>query len=243
MVTGAAQGLGLAIARRLAAAGAAVVVGDLDAARAEAAAASITSSGGRAIGVAADIRTPAANAALVAAAVHNFGSLDIWVGNAGVFPENDTDTMSAQQWQAVVDVNLNGTFFGAQAAKAALQPGGAIVLIASTAAYRSKASGRVHYAATKHAVRGLTTTLAHEWGPAGIRVNAVAPGFTPTEGTIAAGNASGQGAVSVLNPPTTPLPVPTTPDDIAGAVLFLASDLARAITGVVIPVDAGMLTD
>lgn len=182
VVTGAGRGLGLAIARTLAAAGAALVLADVDGASADLAAAQLVEDGARALGMAVDIRDPLQNQALVDAALREFGSLDVWVGNAGVFPSDPTDTMTAEQWSRVIDVNLNGTFYGAQRAQAAMSGGGSIVLVASTAAFRPRSANLVHYAASKFGVRGLTVALAKEWGPRRIRVNAVAPGFTPLRG-------------------------------------------------------------
>jgi NAD(P)-dependent dehydrogenase (short-subunit alcohol dehydrogenase family) len=242
-VTGAARGIGFEIARGLCRAGARVTIGDLRKQPVDEAVARLRAEGLDAAGCVADVSRLEDNVALANAAVGDDGRLDIWVCNAGVFPHNDTASMSAEQWRHVIDINLNGAYFGAQSAFRVMPGGGVIIFVASTGAFRPKSDGRAHYAASKFGVRGLTTALAREWGPHKVRVNAVAPGYVPTEGaTEHLGDPTPDGVPNdVFMTRGVPLGRASTPEDIANAVLFCVSDMASNITGVVLPVDGGLL--
>lgn len=253
VVTGAARGIGRAIADRLAEAGANVVLGDIDEAAARDSAASITQAGGgRAIGVAADVSREEAIIALADRAIQEFGHLDIWVNNAGIFPGAPSVDFLAETWDAIQNINLRGTFFGAREAARRMiaqhPKGGVIVNIASVSGYRGR-PGLAAYVASKHGVIGLTKSMGVELGPHDIRVLAVAPTGVATPG-IALRKAEARGAelerIEALEKKvgaSLPLGRLGVPDDIARAVLFCASDLSMLMTGSTIRVDAGGLAN
>ena len=174
----AGRGIGRACCIRLAEAGAAVVVADLDEEAARKTAAAI---GPRATGAALDVRNAASVRTLVERTLNRQRQIDVWVNAAGVYPTSPLLDLSDEEWDLVLDTNLRGTFFGAREAAramAARDAGGVIVNVSSTAAYRAEAPGAAHYVASKFGVRGLTQALAVELGPHGIRVLGVAPTVT-----------------------------------------------------------------
>ena len=248
LVTGGAQGLGKAIALRLAESGASVAIADLDEQRSNDAAQDITSRFGTpAIGVRMDVTDSASVEAAAMAATDTFGRLDVWVNNAGVFPSTPLLDMTDEAWDAVLAVNTTGVRNGAREAARRMTSGGVVVNVISTAGFRGIASGLSAYVASKHAARGLTKQLALELAPRGIRVLGVAPSYVPTEGNMAAA-AAAMSAMGLADTDGGSMPAAMTqsligrlgtPDDIARVVLFCASDLSLIMTGSTLLADAG----
>lgn len=236
IVTGAGQGIGETYARSLAAAGAAVVVAEINAETGTAVAAAIVAAGGKAIFQKTDIADPASAAACVAAAIAAFGGVDFLVNNAAIYAG-----MRRESWMAVdldyyrrfMDVNMNGVLVMTRAVHPAMvvRGGGAIVNQSSTAAYG--AGG--YYGLAKLAVNGLTIALAKELGPQGIRVNGIAPGPTDTMAT----QTSVPPAIIAALLATMPLARLGQTEDIANVCLFLLSDAAAWVTGQTWAVDGG----
>jgi NAD(P)-dependent dehydrogenase (short-subunit alcohol dehydrogenase family) len=247
VVTGGSQGTGAGIVRRLAEAGATVVITDGDAETADDAARALVDRGFSVTGfaLAGDDETSVAQVA--DQVVERLGRLDIWVNNAGIYPTSPVLEMTASQWDEVLDANLKSAFLGSrEAAKRMIDGGngGVIVNVGSTAAFRAYATGASHYIASKFGMRGLTQALAVELGQHRVRVLGVAPTFTVTAGTRrrradldddafesyveTAGRAKPLGRVGV-------------PDDVGRVVLFCVSDLAMFMTGSTLAVDAGDL--
>jgi NAD(P)-dependent dehydrogenase (short-subunit alcohol dehydrogenase family) len=242
VVTGAGRGLGAQIVRRLAEAGAAVVAGDLDGDAAGAVAQEVTEEGGRAIGCTLDVADSASLAAAADVAVREFGGLEIWVNNAGIFP---TTGPALDANDAFVDrmlqVNVRGTFAGAREAARRMATGGVIVNLTSTAGFKASA-GISAYVASKHAVVGITKALALEFGPMGIRVLAVAPTIIDTPGVREQMAPLADAGVDVeARVAANPLGRMGVPDDVARVVLFCCSDMAAFMTGSTVAVDAGSL--
>ncbi|MGA4987890.1 SDR family NAD(P)-dependent oxidoreductase [Nonomuraea bangladeshensis] len=248
VVTGGARGLGKAIASRLAEAGAALLIGDLDEEQATAAAKELAERHDvPAIGAAMDVTDATAVAAAADRAVAELGGLEIWVNNAGIFPAVPLLEMTEETWDQVFAVNARGVFVGAREAARRMSAGhpgsgGVIVNIVSTAGFRGSAPGLAAYVGSKHAVRGLTRELALELAPLGIRVLGVAPSFVPTEGNLAMAAAAGVNLDEI--PPTdlmlnSPIGRIGTPDDIARVALFCASDLSAFMTGSTLLADGG----
>ncbi len=238
IVTGAARGLGREIALTLAAAGLAVAAADINADAAAATAAAIEAAGGKSVGLQLDVRDSAAIETVFAAAERALGPVVALVNNAGVYPDNTLIDMPEAAWDAVIDTNLKGTFLCAQRfarIRSAAGGGGAIVNLASTAAFSARV-GAGHYSASKAGVAMLTKSMAQEWGPLGIRVNAVAPGLIEVEGN----RVSPDYKANFL--PMIPLGRTGQPPDIASVVAFLLSDAAAFVTGTVLPIDGGFLT-
>ncbi len=248
VVTGGARGIGEAICRRFAEAGADVVVADLDGAlAADVAAAVAAEHGHRAIGVGLDVADERAVEETADRAVAELGGIDIWVNNAGIFPSEPFLAMSSAAWDKVLEVNLRGTFLGAHAAATRMVSAGTpgvIVNITSTAAFQAEAPGLSHYVSSKHGVRGLTKALAVELGPSLIRVLAIAPTLIETPGIEAgraAFEAAGMGDLIDSMAGTAPLRRSGVPDDVARVALFCASDMSMLMTGSTLAVDAGNL--
>lgn len=245
IVTGAAQGFGFAIAARLAQAGAEVVVADRDEAGAKDAAARIESSGGRAQALTVDI----ADEVSVARLFDQVQPVDVLVNNAGVFSNFAAVDLPVEEFDRIMRVNVRGTFLcSREHARRLLSEGrsGAIVNVASVDALSPSCEGQVHYTASKHAVAGLTKALSVELAPHGVRVNAVCPGASMTEGAIAFVQAGAPHGIDLAAQwagiaDRTPIGRLVAPEDVADAVLFLASNQARSITGVLLPVDGGIL--
>lgn len=238
LVTGGGSGIGAATARGFAAQGAAVMIGDIDAARGEAVAAQIRSAGGKAAFMAVDTTKKASVEALVAAALAAHGRLDVLFANAGVFdgfaPFTDIDEAL---FDRVLAVNVKGYFFACQAAFEALKKtGGNIVMTASVASLGAGGGGAA-YTASKYATAGLINQIAVEAAPQGVRVNGVAPGGVRTGMTQ---HLIDDPAVAGFISQSTPLARWAEPEEIADAVLFLACDEARYITGTVLRVDGGL---
>ena len=238
LVTGGGSGIGAAAARGFAAQGAAVMIGDLDAARGEAVAAEIRQQGGKAAFTAVDTTRKASVEALVTAAVAAHGRLDVAFVNAGVFdgflPFMDIDEAL---FERVMAVNVKGYFFTCQAAFPELKKtGGNLVMTASIASFGANGGGAA-YPASKYATAGLINQIAVEAAPHGVRVNGVAPGGVKTAMTAGYVN---DPAVSGFISQATPPGRWAEPEEIADAVLFLASHEARYITGTVLRVDGGL---
>jgi NAD(P)-dependent dehydrogenase (short-subunit alcohol dehydrogenase family) len=244
VVTGAGTGLGLAVARRLAEAGAAVMIGDIDEVSARAAAVDLTQSyRSETLAVVVDVSDPASVRKLADAATAAFGGVDVWVNNAGVYPSTPFLEMTEEDWDRVLDINLRGTFLGCrEAARRMIQAGhgGVIVNMASIAGMRGRSPGVSHYVASKHGIVGITKQLAIEFAQDGIRVLAVAPTtiLTPGVEMALAGRAAEEG-VSVEHLLAGPMGRAGRPDDVARVVLFCACDLSMFMTGSTLLVDAG----
>ncbi|MBS1862094.1 MAG: 3-oxoacyl-ACP reductase FabG [Actinobacteria bacterium] len=236
VVTGGAQGIGLAIAQRLAAEGAAVVVADVDEARSGEAAQTIVAAGGKAIGVACDVTSPAAVEALVGRCREQLGALDVMVNNAGITRDATMRKMSVEDFDAVIAVHLKGTWLGTKAASLAMREqgdGGSIVNISSISGKVGNI-GQTNYSAAKAGIVGLTKAAAKEVAHAGVRVNAIQPGLIRTAMTEAM-----PAEIFAQREEEVPLGRAGEPDEIAKTVLFLASDLSSYITGIVIEVAGG----
>lgn len=238
VVTGAGRGMGAVFTTELARRGVHVVAGDLTGAPEIAEQVNGTlADGGRVLGHRADVTEPADHDGLLRAALDEFGRVDFWVNNAGVFPQAEFTEIPPEQLTSTYQVNVNGVVYGAQTAARHMRVngGGAIVNMASVASVRVRVT-RAAYNSSKAAVRHLTSCMAVELGPDNIRVNAIAPGFIDTEMTrwVREDPAALDRALS-----TVPLRRVGAPIEVFGALHFLLSDSARYITGAVIPVDGG----
>ncbi|RJQ85102.1 SDR family NAD(P)-dependent oxidoreductase [Amycolatopsis panacis] len=241
VITGAARGMGARFAAGLATRGVHVVAGDLDTAAMTATADELNTAlagepgAGRIKASTVDVTRAEEHTALAQRAMAEFGRLDFWVNNAGIFPFAEVPDITPEQIRATLSVNVEGVLFGAQAAAARMQPGSAIVNMASVSAVRVR-KGRAAYCSSKAAVAHLTESLAVELGDQGIRVNAIAPGYIDTEMTRwiqddAPALAKALDAV--------PLHRIGSPEEVFGALLFLLSDSARYVTGHSLAVDGG----
>lgn len=234
IVTGAASGIGLAIARDLAASGATVVVSDLDAEKAEAAAAEIRHG---ALVCVADVADPPAVEALVGFATERTGKLDLMVNNAGIGgPLGPVGEYALEDWHKVIDVNLNGVFYGTRYAVPAMKAagGGSIVNIASILGSVGFA-GASAYVTAKHGLLGLTRATALDHAADGIRANAVGPGFIHTPLVDTALDEATQEALAGMHP----LGRMGTPEEVSSLVCYLLSDAASFVTGSYHLVDGG----
>ena len=236
LVTGGGRGIGRAVVRMLARAGADVAIGYRSrAADAEDSAAEARALGRRALTVGGDLADPDASARMGARVAEAFGRLDIFVASAGVWPAEDAPLarLSPERWRETVAANLDAVYHSTRAALGLMGPGGRIVLVSSTAGQRGEA-GHADYAATKGALIALTKSLAIECAP-DIRVNCVAPGWVDTE--MAAPAFGGDAKTRIAA--TIPLGRIPTAEQIAGPIVFLCSDLADHITGEVLNVNGG----
>ena len=247
MITGGAMGIGYGIALRLSEAGASVAIADVNQMAVDAAAAKLKALGRTAIALRCDVSQEADVVRAVQATVAAFGSLDILVNNAGIFPFKPVLEMEEALWRKVHDVNLKGLFLcSREAAKqmVAQGRGGRIINIASVDAFHPSGVGLAHYDASKGGVVMFTKSLALELGPHHIQVNGIAPGSIATEGAAAATAGLAPAALEAMAAAFAqriPLKRAGTPDDIATVALFLASDMARYMTGDTIVVDGGYL--
>jgi len=237
LVTGGSRGIGKAICVALAREGAAVVVNyQKNDQAAHDVVAAITSAGGRAIAVKADVRDAAAAQRVVDEAIKVFGRIDILVNNAGIIRDGLLISMSDEDWNDVIQTNLGGAV---NFAKAVLRPmlmqrQGKIINISSMAGDRG-GKGQTNYAASKGAINAFTRAMAMEYAPKGIRVNAVAPGMVLTEMSTTVRNLTKDALLDRI-----PLARYANPEEIASVVVFLASEESSYVTGQVITVDGGL---
>ena len=236
LVTGAAQGLGRVIAQSLAAAGAKVACIDINADSLAETVASIRSAGGTAEPIACDVTNSSRVNEVVDEVTGKWGALNILVNNAGITRDNVIVRMKDEQWDAVININLRGTFLFTRAAARPMMKNrqGRIINIASVSGLMGN-PGQANYSASKAGVIGLTRTIACELASRNITVNAVAPGFIATDMTAALGE-----EILLEVRKRIPLGRLGEPQDVADAVLFLASDAASFITGHVLTVDGGL---
>jgi 3-oxoacyl-[acyl-carrier protein] reductase len=237
LVTGGSRGIGRACCLALARAGAKVAVNyRVESPSANLLVDEIEAAGGEAFALSADVAQRADAEMLVDETVARFGGIDILVNNAGIWKGSPVEEISDGEWAEMLGINLTGSFHCVRAAVPAMKEArsGRIVNISSTAGQRGEAH-HAHYAATKGAMIALTKSLAVELAPFGILVNAVAPGWTVTDMTRE--DLLGPRRETILK--TIPLGRAATPEDVAGAVLFLCSDLAAFVTGEVVNVNGG----
>lgn len=233
LISGGATGIGLATAHLMAAHGAAVALFDLDAARLAGAADALAAHGNPVLTVVGDVSSSADCDRAVRECGARFGGIDHLVHCAGVYPEALVRDMSDADWQRLMGINLNGTFYLCRAAQGALRDQGAVVLLASLAAHRGS-HAHAAYAATKGAVLSFARSLALELAPR-VRVNTVSPGIIATAMTR---DLLGQKGSQLLA--STPLGRHGSAEDIAGAIAFLCSPLAAFVTGETLQVNGGI---
>ncbi|PPE67946.1 3-oxoacyl-ACP reductase FabG [Caldimonas caldifontis] len=236
IITGAAQGIGLATALKFAAEGAHVVVCDIRREAVDAAVTQCRALGAQAEGQVVDVTSREQIDAMAAATLARFGRIDVLVNNAGITQDARLQKMTLEQFDRVIDVNLRGVFHCAQAVlPAMLEQGAGVILNASSVVGIYGNYGQTNYAASKFGVIGFTKTWSRELGPKGIRVNAVAPGFieTPILATVPE-------KVLTAMREDVPLKRLGRPEEIANVYAFLASDEASYVNGAVIEVAGGM---
>jgi NAD(P)-dependent dehydrogenase (short-subunit alcohol dehydrogenase family) len=236
LVTGASSGLGVAIAQGLAEAGADVVLGARRLDRLEETKALVEGAGRKALSVQTDVTDPDQCAAMVAAAVEAFGKVNVLVNNAGLGWAAPATRETPEQFRKVIDINLNGQYWMAQAFARAVTEGGSIVNISSVLGLKASHVPQAAYSASKAGLIGLTRDLAMQWtGRKGIRVNAIAPGYFPSEMT----DEMAEGTEEMVKL-VTPIGRLGEPHEIADACVFLASAASSYVTGITLPVDGGM---
>jgi NAD(P)-dependent dehydrogenase (short-subunit alcohol dehydrogenase family) len=236
IVTGASSGLGVAFAKALAEAGADVVLTARRAERLESTREIVEQAGRRAITVAADVAVPESAQAVTDAAMNEFGHVDVLVNNAGKGTAVPATRETPSQFKEVIDINLNGSYWMAQACGRVMQPGSTIINVASVIALTSGGLPQAAYSASKAGVIGLTRDLAVQWtGRKGIRVVALAPGFFPSEMTDQYPDGYMESQFARL-----PAGRVGDPDELAATVVFLASPAAGYITGTTVVVDGGL---
>jgi NAD(P)-dependent dehydrogenase (short-subunit alcohol dehydrogenase family) len=236
IVTGASSGLGVAFAHALTDAGAAVVLGARRADRLASVAAAITADGGRALSVPVDVADPASCTSLAETAMAEYGRIDILVNNAGIGTAYPASRETPEQFRSVIDINLNGSYWMAQACGRHMQPGSSIVNISSVLALTTAGLPQAAYSASKAGLIGLTRDLAAQWtGRKGIRVNAIAPGYFPTEMTD-------QYAPGYLDSMRSRMVVPRMGrlEECAATLIWLVSPAGGYVTGQTIVVDGGV---
>lgn len=234
VVTGAGRGIGRGIALALAKEKCNVVVSDLDLKNCQTVVAELQKLGVKAMAIKCDVSKKSSVADLFKKAAKTFGKIDILVNNAGIFPFVPFEKMTEADWDKVIDVNLKSIFLCSQAAVKVMPVGGKIVNVSSIASLVGF-EGLVHYCASKGGINGLIRALALELASKKITVNAVAPGAIETPGASKASTPdSVKQTIAMI-----PLSRMGKPEDIANAVVFLASDMASYITGQVIVVDGG----
>ena len=238
IVTGASSGLGVAFAQALAEAGADVVLGARRVDRMAHTAALVEAAGRKALVVQTDVSKPEDCDRLVAEAMAAFGAVDVLVNNAGVGTAYPATRETPEQFRSVIDVNLNGSYWMAQACGRVMQPGSSIINIGSVLGSTTAGLPQAAYSSSKAAIIGLTRDLAQQWsGRKGIRVNALAPGFFESEMTDQ--YPDGYIAAQMVR---APISRPGDAMELSAALIFLASDAASYVTGVTLPVDGGLLT-
>lgn len=236
LVTGASSGLGVAFARGLAEAGADVVLAARRAERLEVTAGLVHETGRRSLSVATDVADPTQCQSLVDAAMAEFGRVDVLVNNAGVGTAVPATRETPEQFRRVIDVNLNGCYWMAQACGRVMEPGSSIINISSVLGLTTGGLPQAAYSASKAGLIGLTRDLAQQWtGRKGIRVNALAPGFFESEMTETY-------PPGYLEAMTARIPTGRIgdPRELAATVVYLASAAAGYVTGQTLPVDGGL---
>ena len=238
IVTGASSGLGAVFARALAEAGADVALGARREDRLAGTRAAVEAAGRRAITVRTDVASPEDCQDLVDATVAGFGRVDVLVNNAGIGTAVPATRETPEQFRSVIDVNLNGCYWMAQACARVMQPGSSIVNISSILGLTTAGLPQAAYAASKAGLIGLTRDLAQQWtGRKGIRVNALAPGFFASEMTdqYPEGYLEQQMGRVLVGRAGDPM-------ELAAALVFLVSDAGGYVTGTTLPVEGGLLT-
>ncbi|RKQ91458.1 NAD(P)-dependent dehydrogenase (short-subunit alcohol dehydrogenase family) [Solirubrobacter pauli] len=237
LITGASSGLGAAFATGLAEAGADIAICARRAEKLEQTRRAVEALGRRCVAVTADVSAPEDCTRVVEETVAALGRVDVLVNNAGVGTAVPATRETPEQFRQVIDVNLNGSYWMAQACARVMAPGSSIVNIGSVLGSTTAGLPQAAYSSSKAAIIGLTRDLAVQWtGRKGIRVNAIAPGFFPSEMTE-------QYPDGYLESQQARLPAgrPGEPEELTAALVFLASDASSYVTGIVLPVDGGML--
>ncbi len=238
IVTGASSGLGVAFAVGLAEAGADVALGARRAERLKETADEVEARGRKAISVGTDVSIPDDCQRLVQATLDEFGRVDILVNNAGIGTAYPATRETPEQFREVIDINLNGCYWMAQACGRVMRPGSSIVNISSVLGLTTAGLPQAAYAASKAGLHGLTRDLAQQWtGRKGIRVNALAPGFFESEMT----DQYPDGYLDSQMPRVL-IGRPGDPRELTAALIFLVSDAGAYVTGTVLPVEGGLLT-
>ena len=249
VVTGAARGFGAAIADRLAEAGATVIVADVRLDEAAAAAARIADrTGATCTAQHLDVTDESSISEAFEGWHRRWGALDILVNNAGVFSNHLAHEMPVAELDRILTINVRGAYLCTRAALGQMRAAGrgVIVNVASVDAMVTSAEGLTHYTTSKHAIAGMTRSIAVEAAPLGVRINAVCPGAAMTEGAVEFITGAEDTGIDVVAQwdgivERTPLGRLCDVDDVARAVVFLASDMAAFVTGVLLPVDGGIL--
>jgi 3-oxoacyl-[acyl-carrier protein] reductase len=241
IVTGGAQGIGRAFALRFASEGAQVAVADLNSEKAQAVAAEIQALGGESMSVAVDVADDESARAMAQEVSARFGRIDALVNNASIFSTirmGPFEEITPQEWRALIEVNLTGSFFCCQAVAPALRAagGGAIVNISSGTVLMGRA-GYAHYVTSKAGIIGMTRALANELGGDGVRVNSIMPGSVETE--VPRDTVTPEQAKAIVSRQA--LARRLRPEDIVGTAVFLASDEAALMTGQSLVVDGGVV--